>query len=280
MSKEVQVIGLCRWSYPSQPGAFQRDAGSLEQITRALYDPLRLRLRLFFLEHVVLPSLRVQTDPDFVLVMLLGQGVPEWAGAEIQDLIADMPQVKAVYAPEGQKHADICRQVMVAQRDPDCRAVAEFRLDDDDAVAVDFVERTRDMFARSRGVFKNGGRLALDFNKGFVLKSEWDGMSLIPVVSRYWTPGLVTYLRPAMQSSLLDYNHAMLWKRMPTLTFPKVPMYLRGAHAGNDSSVSHNPSNMEETWFDPDTLSEVMQDRFSIPWAGLQSAWQEVLLAT
>lgn len=280
MTIDVQILGLCRWSYPSAPGAFQKDAeGGIDAIRAALYDPVRLQLRLFYLEHVVLPSLRAQTDPDFTIVMLMGETLPDPARSKVLELISDIPQIKPVFAPEGRPHQDICRDVMVAERDMEVRAVAEFRLDDDDAVAVDFVERTRDFFYKAKGIYRNGGKLALDFNRGFILRTDLSGIKLTPVTARYWTPGLVLYLRPQSEESLLHFNHAQMWKRIPMLSFPRVPMFLRGAHGENDSSVSYKPHNSEEAWVDKDKLSEIMQDRFNIPLDRLRMAWDAALSA-
>lgn len=278
MSVPVQVLGLCRWNYPSAPGAFQRDAqGGLEAIRKALYDPLRMELRLFYLEHVVLPSLRVQSDPDFTIVFLMGDQLPEGPRARVLNLIADIPQIKPVFAAEGQPHQDICRQVMLAERMQDVRAVAEFRIDDDDAVAVDFVERTRDVFTRTKALFRLGGKLALDFNKGLIFRTAHTGIEVTAAVTRYWTPGLVLYQRPQSEQSLLDFNHAQLWKRIPTITFPRVPMYVRGAHGGNDSSVSHNPHNAEEGGLASADMPALMQERFNIDLAAAGAAWERML---
>ncbi len=278
MSVRVQALGLCRWNYPSAPGAFQRDAqGGLEAIRAELYDPARLALRLFFLDHVVLPCLRAQTDPDFTVILLMGDQLPHETRAQVLEMIADIPQIRPVFAPEGQPHQDICRQVMQDAREPEARTVAEFRIDDDDAVAVDFIERTRDMFLRTKALFRSGGKLALDFNRGFILRTGHDGLSLEPVTTRYWTPGLVVYQRPQSDASLLDFNHAQLWKRIPTVTFPKVPMYLRGAHGGNDSSVAHNPHNAEEAWHDAAKLRETLLERFAFDLEGAQAAWLNLL---
>ena len=79
---DLQLLGLCRWSYPAGPDAFKGQFGAtLDEIRAAVYAPERLDTRLFLLEHVVLPSLKAQTDPDFRIVMLLGENLPEpWRG--------------------------------------------------------------------------------------------------------------------------------------------------------------------------------------------------------
>lgn len=277
MNVDVQVQGLCRWSYPSEPGAFQKetDGAEIEVLRAKLYAPERLELRLFYLENVMLPALRAQTDTDFTLVFLMGDQLPENIKTRVLRLIADVPQIQPVFESEGQPHQEVCRKVMMARRNTKGRVVAEFRLDDDDAVAVDFIQETRAHFAKIRRIWRNGGKFAVDFNKGFILNSTPEGLDLVPVIARYWTPGLVLYLRPHQNHSLLDFAHAHMWKRFPTLTHPRRPMYIRGAHGGNDSSVAVQPHNAEliaEGW---GNASRQMRKRFAIDLPQLERAWEE-----
>jgi len=53
---KLQVLGLCRWSYPSQTGAFNNTGESLEALQSELYAAGRMAVRLFFLEYLVLPA--------------------------------------------------------------------------------------------------------------------------------------------------------------------------------------------------------------------------------
>ena len=59
----MQVIGLCRFSYPGE-GGFQVAHASLEKRIAYLYAPERLEERFRFLECFNLPSIRAQLDPD------------------------------------------------------------------------------------------------------------------------------------------------------------------------------------------------------------------------
>lgn len=276
VKSDVQVQGLCRWSYPSSSGAFKKepDNADLTALRTHLYAPERLDLRLFFLEYVMLPALRAQTDKDFTLHLLMGDQLPQTYKQKVLALVADVPQIHPVFAPEGQSHQKICRQIMVDGRDQSGRIVAEFRLDDDDAVSVDFVELVRDNFFRVKGIWRHGGKLALDFNKGYILNVSRKGLDLMPVVARYWTPGLVLFLRPGHGKSLLDFNHTQMWKRIPTITMPRMPMFIRGAHGQNDSSVSLRPSNAEleeEAW---GQVVIMMQMRFGIDVDFLADRWE------
>lgn len=272
----VQVQGICRWSYPAAPGAFQKEpeAGDLAALRAQLYAPERLRLRLFFLEYVMLPALRAQSDPDFTLHLLMGDQLPGDVRARVLALIADVPQIRPHFEPEGQPHAEVCRKIMLAGREKEARAVAEFRLDDDDAVATDFVEFTRQSFAKLRQVWRAGGKLALDCNAGLVLETG-DSLTFRAVIARYWTPGLVLFLRPKLRQCVMDFAHAQLWKRIPTLTHPRRVMFIRGAHGDNDSNVSQRPHNDSFDDLPEGQIDALLAERFGISRADLQARWAE-----
>lgn len=269
----IQVLGLCRWSYPSHLDAFNIDFDSLDALRAYLYAPDRMELRLFFLEQVVLPCLRVQTDPDFTLVLMLGEELPEPYRAHVLALIGDIPQVRPVFLAEGQNHREACREVMLAHRDPKAQAVAEFRLDDDDAVAAGFVARLRSMFPAIRPLLREHGRAALDFGKGFVLWAGQEGIEYTPVITRYWTPGLAIYQRPGADKSLLDFPHMAVWKRMPTITWPREPMFIRGAHGDNDSALADRGRNVDTWRCDLTGLPDVIKAEFGIDLERLENAW-------
>ena len=61
----MQVIGICRFSYPAE-GGFQRLHESLEERCAYLYEDERLNKRFATLETVTLPSIRAQTDLSLI----------------------------------------------------------------------------------------------------------------------------------------------------------------------------------------------------------------------
>ena len=71
----MQVTGLCRFSYPAE-GGFQVEHGSAEARMAYLYAPARMEARLRQFETICLPGLRAQTDPDFTLLVLIGDTLP------------------------------------------------------------------------------------------------------------------------------------------------------------------------------------------------------------
>lgn len=272
---KLQVLGLCRWSYPSQTGAFNNTGESLEALQRELYAEARMKVRLFFLEHLVLPSLRVQSDPDFTLVLMMGEHLPErWRG-QILELIADVEQVKPVFLPEGQNHMEACTALMRAHRDPSADVVVEFRLDDDDAVARDFVEQLRGLYRQLRPIYKANKRVAVDFCRGFLLRCEDDGrVNYHPVEARLWTPALALYLPPDHPRSLLNYPHMRTWRNMPVLSLNKKPMFVRGAHGGNDSAIKERK--VDSFRYKLEKLPAAMAADFGVELDAFEAAWAGV----
>lgn len=231
----VQALGLCRFSVPSL-GAFQVEHDSIDARRAMLYAPERLSHRFLWFEHVALPSIKAQTDTDFRLIVLLGQDFPEPWLSRMQALVADVPQIVLDFAPPG-PHREICAEAMRRHVEPGAQVLAQFRLDDDDAVAVDFVARLRADFAAARAVYDRGRALALDYCRG-VLLTEDQG-KLTPTLRRasLWTPALVLLTRPDAPKMILDYPHHLIWRHMPVLSLQDEVMFLRGAHGGNDSAI-------------------------------------------
>ena len=70
----MQVIGLCRFSYPAI-GGFQVEHNSIEERIAFLYAEARLDERFRLFETVALPCLREQTDQDFDLIIVIGDSL-------------------------------------------------------------------------------------------------------------------------------------------------------------------------------------------------------------
>ncbi len=275
---KLQVVGLCRWSYPSQVGAFKNKGRSLEDLREELYNARRLDVRMFFMEHLVLPSLRQQIDKDFSLILMLGDQLPDPWRSKLLNLIDDVPQVKPVFLPEGQNHMDTCKEVMLAERDHDADVTVEFRLDDDDAVAAGFVQELRRNFRALRPIYRDNTCVALDYSRGFLMRCENDGtIGYEPVEARLWTPALALYMPPGHKRSLLNYPHMRTWRTMPVLTLNKKPMFVRGAHEGNDSEIKQR--SVELFRFHLERLPRIMLRDFGVDLEHFEQAWRALCAA-
>ena len=75
-SRNMQVIGLCRFSYPAL-GGFQVEHDTPEERAAFLYAPDRMESRLRTFETFTLPPLRAQSDQDFLFGVVIGEDLPD-----------------------------------------------------------------------------------------------------------------------------------------------------------------------------------------------------------
>jgi hypothetical protein len=230
------VLGLCRFSYPANLSDFQTRHATIEDRKVALYNPQRLEQRFFLFEQFLLPAIKAQTDKNFTLMILMGDDFPEPYRARMLAHCDGCPQLKPTFKPTG-PHRDVYRELFLESRDLDVRTVAEFRLDDDDAVAVDFVEKLRETFGLMRPIFSSKGRALIDFTKGLVVQPRDLEVKYIPTVTPFWAAGLAIFSRPKTTNCVMDYAHQKAFQFIPSLCLSKDVMYLRGDHATNDSHI-------------------------------------------
>ncbi|WP_010141960.1 glycosyltransferase [Oceanicola sp. S124] len=273
----IQMLGLCRFSYPTGGDGFEGAGGGLAANVARLYDPARLARRFWFFEEICLPTLAAQSDPDFTLLLLHGEALPEPWLSRLQRAIAPLPQIRALALPEGRPHAETCREAMRAARDPEARVVGEFTLDDDDGLAPDFIAEARAQFAPLRPLWKLRKRAALDFNGGMVVQAGAGGIALTPVQADFWAPGLVVFFAPRSTRSIQDYNHRRLWSRMPALTLPEPVMFLRGSHDSNDSRLERRLPGLQRGGAEAESPDALLQSRFGLDAAALRRSWATLI---
>lgn len=274
MAEGVQVQGICRFSLPCT-GGFKKYHETLQERRAALYAPARLDTRCFWFEHVLLPGIAGQSDPDFTLHVVLGEDFPEPWRSRMERLMARVPQITPHWrAPED--HRAICRDVLWAGRDLDRAAVAEFRLDDDDAVAVDYVAQLRRNWPRMARLAGPNGRVALDHGRGVVIQGHADGrVDLHLLLTLCWSAGLAIFLRPEDEGIVMDFPHHKVWQRMPFVNLTDSVMFIRGDHGTNDAPTQFAAAGRLDM---PVTeLDGVLARRFGIDIAAFRIGWTRVV---
>jgi len=274
MAERVQVQGLCRFSLPCT-GGFKKYHESFAERRAALYAPARLDTRCFWFEQVCLPGIALQSDPDFTLHVVLGEDFPEPWRSRMERLFAQVPQILPHWrAPDD--HRAICRDVLWAGRDTSCVAVAEFRLDDDDAVAVDYVAQLRRNWPKLSRLAGPNGRVALDHGKGLVIQGHPSGqVDLHPLLTLCWSAGLAIYLRPEDQAIVMDFPHHKIWQRAPFVNLTETVMFIRGDHATNDARTQFEAAGTFP--LAEDELPEVLARRFGVDIAAFRKGWSRLM---
>jgi hypothetical protein len=258
----MRVIGLCRFSYPAL-GGFQVEHDSVPAREAYLYAPARMEERFRTFAALTLPPLRAQTDPDFTLVIVVGESLPSPCLARLRALVADLPQAVIQAHPPG-PHRQVMRQAINAVRGPAGDGPsAQFRMDDDDAVAVDFVERLRAEALANRGLFADNRHFAVDFNRGFIARADAHGLSVAPTTAPLTTAALGVVFRRGVDLTVMNFGHAKLARHMPVIRRSDSDMLIRGHNDHNDSRQKDGIAPVALRRLDPEGEAHVAR-RFAI----------------
>jgi hypothetical protein len=235
--QDNQIVGVCRFSYPATAGFRLSDQGP-EAVLETLYDPERMARRFAYFEAICLPSLAAQTDPDFTFVVLIGDAMPIRWRRRLKALRASHPFLRlCAVEPVGPLQAT--RRAFRMGAREDVPFVTGFRLDDDDAMACDYVERLRAVSDRflDLGWADAETPVALGYQSGLYWALDQDGQPLYRFTeARLLGQGSAMITPFDHTMNIYRWNHARLPAHVRCWTDPAPDMFLRTLHGGNDST--------------------------------------------
>ncbi|WP_171133686.1 MULTISPECIES: putative rhamnosyl transferase [unclassified Ruegeria] len=256
----MQVIGLCRFSYPAL-GGFQVEHETLEAQRHYLYNPKRLNERFHLFETLTLPALRAQTDPEFDFVIVIGDCLPKDSLDRLQQLITDLPQAR-IMAHAPLEHRKLMQQILNEVRNAPDQPCLQFRLDDDDAIAVDFVTRLRRAAQDCSTAFQGTQTAAIDFNNGYMLETRKTDFGAAQVYRPLISAGLGMYVSGGCDLTVMNFAHQRMARFMPVISYPDAPMWVRSLNGFNDSPKARK-GNFKLAPFDQ-ALRDVFTERFAV----------------
>lgn len=257
----MQVIGICRFSYPAE-GGFQVEHPDVAARRAYLYAPDRIEARLRSFEAITLPALKTQTDPDFTLAILVDEALPGPLADRLRALVADLPQAVIVPRAPG-PHRRVCQEVLNGARSDPSAACIQFRLDDDDAVARDFIARARHDAGLLAPLCDRNRLVTIDYNRGFIVSPAADGLRAEACVLTSYPMAMAMVVRGGVRQSIMNFAHGKVAQFMPTVSFTDTPMYLRGHDAFNDSRQKAHVKPVRLPAADAETL-DILKARFAI----------------
>ncbi|MEM9852363.1 MAG: glycosyltransferase [Pseudomonadota bacterium] len=270
----MQAIGLIRFSYFTDGGyqiAHKNDAETLAY----LYSDARLTQRFAFFEHVCLPSIRAQTDPDFTVALVTSTNMPAPWRARLEALVDGVDQIKLLYLPRmNQRDMSVTVAEMFKVGATDDDWVAHFRLDDDDAIGRSFIADTRRRARRICRLADMDRRVGLDYDCGFVVSPRADGMHAAQVFKRNWTPAQIVFLRQKDFRTIMHFPHHILDQKMPVVTIPRPPMFIRSVNDFNDSGTTDFRRPIPPMTAE---LAQTVRDKFDVDLYALQEAAQDFI---
>lgn len=224
---------LVRFSYPARSG-FRAAAEDLAAATARLYAPDRLERRFQLFEALTLPSLLAQTDGDFRAVFLVGESLPAAARARLAALVAPLSGASVVALPHlhGYEAAQQALDSVPAGR----RWRVSLRLDDDDALDVDFIARLRRTLVPLLPLQAGAAPLVVAFNRGYMLDLSGPRPAVTPVVERLPLGCGTAMLAPAAgRENIYRRNHRWLAQFYDVFSEARTPAFVRSVHGLNDS---------------------------------------------
>lgn len=231
---QIQVLGLCRFSLLVD-GGYKRAPQDMAERAAFLFDPRRLAMRFAWFRNVTLPALRAQTEKDFRFIVLTSDSLPEPWRSTLLAMVADIPQIEVEFAAPGPHH-QVASDALRRRIDPDAEVVAQFRVDDDDAVARDYIERVQGDFADGLAtLYSRFGMVSLDHVRGLILDADGRQARVFQTWMLNWNCAQTVYFPPEERRALFDFGHHRLHATMPTVTMGDSNMYVHGRHGTNDS---------------------------------------------
>lgn len=228
-----------------------------------LYAPERLDARFAYFETLTLPSLAAQTDGDFRLVVLIGRGLQMRYKNRLRDL-AERYGFLRISQQDPTGPLVSTRKAFRRGLERGAVFMTGFRIDDDDAVAVNYIARTRDV---AETLLREGWAdadtpAAIAFHRGLY----WDMTARDqPFYDfREKTPlGLAAAMLTSVdaQVNIFRWNHRHLPAHVRTWTDPGEVMFLRTLHQSNDSDRSMPPGAVPMATVE---ARAALQDRFGI----------------
>lgn len=229
----MQVIGLCRFSYPAI-GGFQVGHDTIEERTAYLWANDRLEERFRLLETMALPCLRAQTDQDYDLLILIGDTFPKEHRDRLFDLTSDLAQVQIVEQPPHNSR-EMSKMVLNQARRDHAQPCIQFRHDDDDACAVDFIEKLRGAAADCAALTQKHKTVAFDWNQGYIAEVGASGISATQIYRPFYVSALGVHIQGDCTMTIHNFMHERLPQFMPCVTYSDADMFVRTHNGYNDS---------------------------------------------
>lgn len=231
----MQIIFQMRYSYFGFSG-WQSDASKDPGL---LFEPGRLAQRAYLAQHIALQSLKDQTDPDFKLVVLSSEAMPEAEQTKLVEMCHAMlgpERVDVIFRPYGRLNKWLRRYM---QSSVTADHAVQVVLDDDDALSRDFVATLRREAEFARATFETPDDYCfLSFPRGISAVFADEGITLLQRYNPFTNLGL-SLLGPRGQAlTPFATAHKKIALRHPSRVISTMrPTHIRSVHGLNDSKA-------------------------------------------
>lgn len=246
MEPGLQTVFQMRYSFFGKSG--WRSAPSKDKAR--LLDPARLRKRFHYFENMALPSLAAQSDQNFTLLLLTSEDLPDAHKTVLEDVCYDTlgkDRCRILYRPPD--GAGRWFQRYMRKRMNRVSHSIQIVLDDDDAVAADFVETTRREAEFVLPGFREDQEcIYLSYASGLTADFGKDGVRLLQREVPFTNLGLSLVAPTKTRKNPYMLAHKKVSRRHPVrVNYDLRPFYIRSVHDSNDSRTHMGDDRIEET---------------------------------
>lgn len=248
MFEDRPIYGHIRFSFYGVTDTRLRPNDDGSALAR-LYDETRMARRFFLFENLTLPSLLAQTDCDFRTVIMSSSVMPDRFKDRLSALAARLPGSMVEFSEH--QHGDKAFRKIMAQAAGFMgrESSVHFRLDDDDALSITYIERLREL---SRVLSPS---THITFPTGVLVfpasDAGPDGTSMVRQ-QLLTAQGLATVNGGRFQKNPFQMMHGAVWTRWPVVSDPRTVAYIRVQHFENDTLARQDR-----------VISEVQRERAS-----------------
>jgi len=228
-----RIVGLMRFSLVTERNRSsfrQTREGSLEDSVALIHNMARLEQRLALFEAMPLKCFEGQTCQDFRLVVLTSTLIPKPIKRRLRKLAETRPFLTIKTAPPERSLSVAARACVGVGDGP----LVTFRIDDDDALAPDFIENLAAAAART----PPGGMIT--FERGLYLQPDGADFLLQERVYRNIAIGLATVSTDAR--TIFDRGSHVKADRFAVHVESRPESWIRLLHQGSDSGARIDPS--------------------------------------
>jgi hypothetical protein len=264
-SSPFQHLVIMRFSYPAL-GGFKMARSGIEDSVKKLYEPNRIERRFHIFEKLTLPSLLGQSVQSHQTMIIVGNDMPKKYLDHLFFLLRPLPNARIISLPPMRGEV---AHVLGLNRDSSKEFIATTRLDDDDAMSLDLVERIQKkcrIILRSRLVSLP---VAIAFNNGFFLEKRNDGAFVYGV--REWMPigiGLTLLANSKDKQTVYTRDHRQATSYWNCVSDSSTPSFIRSVHQDNDSNAKSHGVSIE---YSEAQMKRILKNRFGFSLDELQS---------
>lgn len=251
--RDISVLGVCRFSmlgrgdwkaYRNQPDDALQAIYARQAL--GLFARERLDARLDTFRNLTLRSLASQTDADFRLLVVSSDRMPAEYRARLEETCRGVDQVVLRFLPPIHVSDAIAQTAAeIGLHLPD---TVQFRLDDDDCVARDYVRRLR---RHAASLWRNA-HFAVSFPSIFYCVTDGPTEGIYDWFSPFFSAGAA--IRHSSRT-IFDYGHYAIPTRLVAVTDPHFPNIV--THRGDNDTPRHAPEILRKRGMRPATRAEV-----------------------